>query len=126
MKYSHQTLGPLSVISLRFLTSKHSTQLDKIPTLILPSHQPLGTLSVLFPSDFFIKTLYKPRPNPHSNIILPSTPGPPKCSLSFSFFIKTLYTPRQNTQLNIILPSNLGYPKCSVSFKILHQTPCKP
>ena len=70
---------------LQISSSKHSTHLAKIPTLILSSHQPLGPLSVLFPSDFFIKTLYTPSQNPHLNIIFPSTPGTPKCSLSFKF-----------------------------------------
>jgi len=65
---------------LQISSSKHSTHLDHIATLIISSHQTLGPLSVLFPSDFFTKTLYKSRPNPHFNIILPTTPRPPKCS----------------------------------------------
>ena len=70
---------------LQISLSKHSTRLDQIPTLILSSHQPLGTLSVLFPLDFLIKTLYMPRQNTHFNIILPSNLGSPKCSVSFNF-----------------------------------------
>jgi len=116
--FSHQTLGPLSVLfpsdlSIKTLytsrlnrhfnnilpsnsgppkcsipqisSSKHSTHLDKIPTLILSSHQTLGSLSVLFHSDFFIETLYMPRQNTHINIILPSSLGSTKCSVSFKF-----------------------------------------
>ena len=93
---------------IQIFSKKHSTHLVQIATLIISSHQNLGPLSVLFPSDFFIKTLYTSRPNPHFNIIIPSTPGPPKYSLSFRFLIKTLYTPRPNRQFNNILPSNSG------------------
>ena len=82
---SHQLLGTLSVLFPSDYFINHSTHLDKIRTLILSSHQPLGPLSVLFPSDFFIKTLYTPREYTHINIILPSSPGSPKCSLYFKF-----------------------------------------
>ena len=70
---------------LQISSSNHSTHLDQIPTFILSSHQTLGPLSVLFPSNFFIKTLYTSRPKPHFNIILPSTPGSTKYPLSFKF-----------------------------------------
>ena len=99
---------------LQISSSKLSTHLDQIPTLILSSHQTLGPLSVLFPSDIFIKTLYTPRPNPHFNIILPSNSGPRNVLIPSDFFIKTLYTTRPNPHFNIILPSNSGPPKCSI------------
>ena len=106
---------------LQFSSSKHSTYIDQIPTLILFSHQTLGPLSVLFPSDFFIKTLYKLEQIPTLILISHQPLGPISVLLFSDFFIKTLYTPRQSPQFNIILPSNLGSPKCSVSFKFLHQ-----
>ena len=73
---------------LQISSSKQSTHLDQIPTLILSSHQPLGPLSVLFPSDLFIKTLNTPRQNNHLNIILPSNLGSPKFSVSFKIFLQ--------------------------------------
>ena len=85
--------SPKCSVSFKFLHQIPVQALTNFPTLILPSHQPLGGLSVLFSSDFFMKSLYTPRQNPHFNIILPSTPGPPKCSLSFRFFHQnTLHT----------------------------------
>jgi len=85
--------SPKCSVSFKFLHQIPVQALTNLPTLILPSHQPLGPLSVLFPSDFFIKTFYTPRPNPHFNIILPSTSWHPKCSLSFRFLHQnTLHT----------------------------------
>ena len=104
-------------------SSNHSTHLDQIPTFILSSHQTLGPLSVLFPSDFFIKTLYKLEQIPTLILISHQPLGPISVLFPSDFFIKTLYTPRQNPHFNIILPSKLGSPKCSVSFKFLHQIP---
>jgi len=96
--------------------------LTNFPPLILYSHQPLGPLSVLFPSDFFIKTLFTPRPNRHFNNILPSNSVPLSVLFHSDFFIKTLYTSRPNPHFNIILPSTPGIPKCSLSFRFLLQT----
>jgi len=85
--------SPKCSVSFKFLHQIPVQELTNFPTLILSSHQPLGTLSVLFPSDFFIKTLYKPFQNTHFNIILPSNPGPHKCSLAFRFLHQnTLHT----------------------------------
>jgi len=83
----------LSVLFLQISSSKKSTHLAQITTLIITSHHTLGTLSVLIPSDFFTKTLYTPRPNRHFNNILPSKSGTPKCSLTFRFIQQnTLHT----------------------------------
>ena len=72
-------------LSFKFLHQIPVQALTYFSTLIVSSQQPLGPLSSLFPSNFFIKTIYTSRPNPQFNIILPSTPGIPKCSLSFKF-----------------------------------------
>ena len=77
--------SPKCSVSFKFLHQIHVQALTNFPTLILSSHQTLGPLSVLFPSNFFITTLYTFRSNPHINIILTSTPGYPKCSVSFKF-----------------------------------------
>ena len=82
---SHQPLGLPSVLFPSDFSLKPFAHLNPIPTLVLTSHQPLGLPSVLFRSDFFTKTLYTPRPFPYFNIILPSKPGSPKCSVSFRF-----------------------------------------
>ena len=105
--------SPKCSLSFKILHQIPVQILTNFPTLILSSHQPLGPLSVLFPSDFFMKALYTPRPNPNFNIISVLFPS--------DFFIKTLYTPRPTPHFNIILHSTPGPPKCSLSFRFLHQ-----
>ena len=94
---------------LQISSSKHSTHLGQNATLIISSHQTLGPLSVLFPSDFFIKTLYTPRPNRHFNNKLPSNSRPPKSSLPFRFFHQnTLHKKDQIATLTISYHQTLG------------------
>jgi len=93
---------------LQISSSKHSTHLDQFATLIITSHQNLGPLSVLFPSDLFIKTLNKPRPNRHINNILPSKSGPPKYSLSYRFLHQNTAHLDQITTLIITSHQILG------------------
>ena len=113
--------SPNYSLSFKFLHQILVQTLNIFPhiNIIFPSTP--GTLSVLFPSDFFIKALY--RTNQIPTLILSSNQslGPLSVLLTSDFFIKTLYTFRPNPHFNIILPSIPEPAKCSLSFRFLHQ-----
>ena len=118
--------GPPKCSIPQISSSKHSTQLDKIPTLILSSHQTLGSLNVLFPSDFFIKTHYMPKQNTQFNIIFPSSLGSTKCSVSFKFLHQIPVQALTNFP-TIILSSNQPLGSLSIPFpsKFFTKSVCK-